>query len=211
VIYDGLAIDARRAPRAAARRALGLGPEAPVVAVLGRISDWKGQDVLVRALAAPPLQNRGVIGLLAGEPWPGAEERLERVVSLARELGVRDRLQIAGFVADVDTVYGAADVVAVPSTAPDPLPNAAIEAAAAGCAVVASAHGGVPEIIDDGRTGRLCAPGDADALARIAGELLDDAAMRERLGSAAAVDVRARFAPRSCCHAIQSLYDEVRS
>jgi glycosyltransferase involved in cell wall biosynthesis len=115
VIYDGLAIDARRAPRAAARRALGLDPEAPVVAVLGRISDWKGQDVLVRALAAPPLQNRGVIGLLAGEPWPGAEERLERVVSLARELGVGDRLQIAGFVADVDTVYGAADVVAVPS------------------------------------------------------------------------------------------------
>ena len=42
-------------------------------------------------LAAPPLQNRGVIGLLAGEPWPGAEERLERVVSLARELGVGDR------------------------------------------------------------------------------------------------------------------------
>lgn len=195
VIYDGLAIDARRAPRAAARRALGLDPAAPVVAVLGRISDWKGQDVLVRALATPPLRNRGVIGLLAGEPWPGAEERLERVVSLARELGVGDRLQIAGYVADVDTVYGAADVVAVPSSAPDPLPNAAIEAAAAGCAVVAAAHGGLPEIIQDRRTGRLFAPGDATELARIAAELLDDPPQRARLGEAAAADVRERFPP----------------
>jgi glycosyltransferase involved in cell wall biosynthesis len=96
VIADGLAVDARRAPREQARRALGLDSRAPVIAVLGRISDWKGQDVLVRALAQPPLRDRGVIGLLAGRPWPGAEDRLERVLSLARALRVDDRLVLAG-------------------------------------------------------------------------------------------------------------------
>jgi glycosyltransferase involved in cell wall biosynthesis len=209
VIPDGLAVDARRAPREQARRALGLDSRAPVIAVLGRISDWKGQDVLVRALAQPPLRDRGVIGLLAGRPWPGAEDRLERVLSLARALRVDDRLVLAGFRPDVETVYGAADVIAVPSTEPDPLPGAAIEAAAAGCAVVASDHGGLPEIVRDRETGRLVAPGDPVALATVAAELLDDEQQRGRLGAAAALDARARFAPARLLDGVQELYATV--
>jgi glycosyltransferase involved in cell wall biosynthesis len=209
VIYDGLAVDPRRAPRDAARAALGLPSEPAVVAVLGRISDWKGQDVLVRALAEPPLSHRRAIGLIAGDAWPGAEARREKVIELADHLGVRDRLVLCGFRDDVDNVYGAADVVAVPSTAPDPLPNAALEAAAAGCAVVASAHGGLPEILRDGETGRLTPPADAAALAEAAAELLDDPAERERLGTAAAADVRARFAPHRLLDAVQTVYDRL--
>jgi glycosyltransferase involved in cell wall biosynthesis len=209
VISDGLAVDARRAPRALARRALGLDPNAPVIAVLGRISDWKGQDVLVRALAEPGLRSRGAIGVLAGEPWPGAEERLHRVVELARRLGVEDRLVLAGFRPDVDTVYGAADIVAVPSTQPDPLPGAAVEAAAAGCAVIASDHGGLPEIIREGVTGRLIPPGDPVALASAAATLIDAPAERERLGAAAAADARARFAPERLIASVEALYDSL--
>jgi glycosyltransferase involved in cell wall biosynthesis len=164
---------------------------------------------LVRALASPKLRQRGAVGLVAGAAWPGAEERAARVEALAAELGVRDRLVLAGFRDDVDNVYGAADVVAVPSTAPDPLPGSAIEAAAAGCAVIAAAHGGLPEIIRDGETGRLVAPGDVEALASVAAELLDDPAQRARLGAAAAVDVRERFAPERLLDAIQALYDEL--
>jgi glycosyltransferase involved in cell wall biosynthesis len=209
VIPDGLAVDAHRAPRGQARRALGLDSRAPVIAVLGRISDWKGQDVLVRALAEAPLRDRGVVGLLAGRPWPGAEDRLERVLSLARTLNVEDRLVLAGFRPDVETVYGAADLIAVPSTEPDPLPGAAIEAAAAGCAVIASDHGGLPEIIRDRETGRLVAPGDPAALAMVAAELLDDLSERGRLGQAAALDARARFAPARLLDRVQALYDSV--
>jgi glycosyltransferase involved in cell wall biosynthesis len=209
VVYDGLAVDARRAPRDEARELLGLPRDRPVIAVLGRISDWKGQDVLVRALSEPPLRERGAVGLIAGEAWPGAEDRLERVLGLARTFGVGDRLKFVGFRADVETVYGAADIVAVPSTAPDPLPGAAIEAAAAGCAVIAADHGGLPEIIRGGRTGRLVTPGDPIALARVAAELLDDPAERERLGSAAARDIRERFAPERLLAAVQDLYDEL--
>jgi glycosyltransferase involved in cell wall biosynthesis len=209
VIPDGLAIDARRAPRAAARAALGLPEEARVIAVLGRISSWKGQDVLVRALAEPELAGPGTLAVIAGEAWPGAEEREAAVRELARALGVGDRVRFVGFRDDVENVYGAADVVAVPSTAPDPLPGAAIEAAAAGCAVVASAHGGLPEIIDDGRTGRLVAPGDPADLARVTAALLADPAVRARIGASAAADARERFAPARLLAAIQALYDEV--
>jgi glycosyltransferase involved in cell wall biosynthesis len=207
VIPDGLALDPRRAPRSRARAALGLPADGPVIAVLGRISDWKGQDVLVRALAEPALRDRGAVALIAGDAWPRAEHRRDAVLALAASLGVRDRVVLAGFRDDVDNVYGAADVIAIPSVAPDPLPNAALEAAAAGCAVLASAHGGLPEIIRDGETGRLVAPGDPAALARVAAELLDAPAERERLGAVAAADVRERFAPARLLGAIQALYD----
>jgi glycosyltransferase involved in cell wall biosynthesis len=209
VVHDGLAIGPSKAPRAAARTELGLPPDAPVVAVLGRISDWKGQDVVVRALGQPALRERGALALLAGDAWPGAEDRLDAVVRLAERLGVRERLIVAGFRDDVENVYGAADVVAVPSTAPDPFPNAALEAAAAGCAVVASAHGGLPEMIRDGETGRLVTPGNADELARVTAELIDDNAERDRLGACAAADVRERFAPAPLLQRIQSLYDRL--
>lgn len=209
VIADGLAIDARRAPREASRAALGLAPDAPVIAVLGRVSGWKGQDMLVRALAQPPLRERGAIGLLAGDPWPGTPQRLAQVLALAAELGVADRLVTPGFVNDVDTVYGAADLIAVPSTLPDPLPGAAIEAAAAGCAVIASAHGGLPEIIRDGETGRLVTPGDPAALAAVAAELLDDPRESERLGWHAARDVRRRFASARLSEKIAALYAQL--
>lgn len=211
IVPDGLAFDPRRAPREAAREALGLDASAPVIAVLGRISDWKGQDVLVRALAERPLRERGAIGLIAGEAWPGAAERTARVLELAAGVGVGDRLRLLGFRDDVETVFGAADLIAVPSTAPDPLPGAAIEAAAAGCAVVASGHGGLPEIIRDGDTGRLVAPGNPIALASVAAELLDDAGLRERLGDAARRDVRERFSAERLLHSIQELYDSVMS
>lgn len=209
VIHDGLALDPERAERGAARRALGLDDELPVLAVVGRISDWKGQDVLVRALAEAPLRDRGAIGLIAGGTWPGAEERAARVLELAGELGVADRLRMLGFREDVSAVFGAADVVAVPSTAPDPLPGAAIEAAAAGCAVIASASGGLPEIIRDGETGRLIAPGDPAVLAGVAAELIDHPELRERLGAAARAEARERFSPRRLLERVQDLYAEV--
>jgi glycosyltransferase involved in cell wall biosynthesis len=202
-IYDGLAVAPGRAPRAHARTVLGLGPDARVVAVLGRISGWKGQDVAVRALAQLPAD---WVLLIAGQPWRGEERHLRGLLALAGELGVGDRVVHAGFVDDVSLVYGAADVVAVPSKQPDPLPNAALEAAASGCCVIASAHGGLPEIVRDGETGVLVAPGDPDALAAaIAG------ADGERLGAAAAADVVQRFAPARMLDEVQRLYDTLLS
>lgn len=202
LVHDGLAMAPERAERTAARRALGLPPEAFVAAVLGRISGWKGQELLVRALAAPEPGLRGAVALVAGDAWPGQEHHEARLRALAGP----GRLRLVGFRDDVETVYGAADIVVVPSTRPDPLPNAALEAAAAGCCVIAADHGGLPEIVTDGVTGRLFAPGDASALAAVLAELAADPVQRERLGAAAAADVRARFPPQGPARALEALY-----
>jgi len=209
VLHDGLPIAPARAPREAARAALGLPADAYVCAILGRISTWKGQDVLIRALADPALAAGGAIALVAGDPWQGEERRLQELHALVARLGVGERVRFEGFRSDVENVYGAADVVCVPSTQPDPLPNAALEAAAAGCCVVAADHGGLPEILRDGETGLLVTPGDPAALARALAQLQADPARRERLGAAAAADVRERFAPERLLERTQALYDDV--
>jgi glycosyltransferase involved in cell wall biosynthesis len=210
VIHDGLAIVPHRAPRAEARAALGLPVDALVAAVLGRVSGWKGQDMLVRALAEPPLRDDPrVVALVAGGPWRGEVRHQRELHELAARLGVASRLFDVGFRDDVNTVYGAADLVVVPSKQPDPLPNAALEAAAAGCCVVASNHGGLPEILRDHETGRLVPPGDPVALAGVIAELAAAPAERERLGAAAAQDVARRFATGRMLSEIQALYDRL--
>jgi glycosyltransferase involved in cell wall biosynthesis len=181
-----------------------------VVAVLGRISGWKGQDVLVRALGQPALaQQQDVVALVAGDPWRGEERHLRELHETAAQLGVGARVRHVGFREDVAAVYGAADVVAVPSKQPDPFPNAALEAAAAGCCVVASAHGGLPELIEDGVSGVLVAPGDPVALAEAVAALRADPARRAALGAAAAADVGSRLTRARMLDEVQALYDAV--
>ena len=207
VIHDGLVRVPTPAPRETARERLGLDPASFVVALIGRISDWKGQDLLARALATPALTTVGAVGVVAGDAHPGHEDQARVLEALGRRLGVGDRLHLLGFRHDLDTVLGAADAVAVPSKRPDPLPNSALEAAAAGLPVVAAAHGGLPEIVADGSTGRLVVPGDHHALATALRDLADDPEGSRRLGAAAARDVRERFSLPRLLDSVQRLYD----
>lgn len=200
VIHDGVATgpDAGGAPDAGAAH----GPF--TVAVLGRIADWKGQDVLARALADPALAEIGAVGLIAGDAYPG--ESAPDIRALAGELGLGDRLQLLGFRRDPAEVLARADVVAVPSTRPDPLPNSALEALAAGLPVVAAAHGGLPEIVQDDVTGLLVPPGDPATLARALRRLADDPALRARMGEAARKDARTRFSRERMLDEVEALY-----
>lgn len=206
---DGLPREPRPPERGAARAALGLPPEGLVVALVGRISEWKGQDVLARALAEPALAEIGAIGLVAGDPFPGNEGSESELRRLAASLGLGERLRLLGFRADIDTVLGAADALAVPSTRPEPLGLVALEGAAAGLPVVASRHGGVAEVVRDGETGLLVAPGDPVALAAALRRLRGEPALAERLGSAAAEDVRVRFSRERMLADVQAVYDRL--
>lgn len=197
VVHDGLAVRHARRPREEARAELGIPADAFVAAVVGRITEWKGQRVLAAALAQPGLED--AVGLVAGDAWPGQEGR-------AQGLG---RLRLLGFRDDLSAVLGAADVVVVPSTRPDPLPNAALEAAAAGCCVVAADHGGLPEIVRQGETGVLVAPDDPTALADTLLGLASDPERAARLGAAAARDVPARFARERLLEQVEAVYGEL--
>ncbi len=209
VLRDGLPREPAPPPRAAARAELGVPQEAFAVALVGRISDWKGQDVLARALAAPELAGVGAIGIVAGAPVPGAEADAAALDALAAELGVGDRLLRLGFRRDVDTVLGAADAVVVPSKRPEPLGLVALEAAAAGLPVVASDAGGVVEAVEHGRTGLLVPPDDPAALAAALRELASDPARAAALGAAGRELVARRFGRDRMLAELQTAYDRV--
>jgi glycosyltransferase involved in cell wall biosynthesis len=202
VVHDGVA----PAERSQVDHRMG-GPDGIVpftVAVLGRIADWKGQDVLVRALAEPALAEIGAVGLIAGDAYPG--EQAPDIAGLAAELGVQDRVRLLGFRQDPAEILASVDAVAVPSTRPDPLPNSAIEALAVGKPVVAAAHGGLPEIVRDRTTGLLVRPNDPAALAKALRELADDPSRRAAMGEAAAADVRERFGLERMLDEVEGVY-----
>jgi glycosyltransferase involved in cell wall biosynthesis len=180
VIPLGIADIARTSPRA------DLWPEGDGVRVLavGRLSHYKGFDVLVDALAKAP----HVRVLLVGEG-----ECADSLRARAAERGVASRIHFAGGLDDATLLaaYASADVFALPSlNRGEAFGMVLLEAMRARLPIVASAipGSGVSEVVADGETGVLVKPGDADALA-VAFERLDDADVRARLGKAG----RARF------------------
>lgn len=208
LLRDGLTRIPRLPSRERARAALGLPAKGLVVALVGRISDWKGQDVLARALAEPALAGIGAIGLVAGDEVPGSGSAA-RLDALATSLGVQSRLRRLGFVEDVDTVLGAADVLTVPSTRPEPLGLVALEGLAAGLPVVASDAGGLVEVVDHDRTGLRVPSGDHVALARALATLAADPARSAAMGRAGAEAVLQRFSCEHMLEGLEALYDRL--
>jgi len=160
-----------------AREKMGVPRGRAVVAIVAQIHRRKGHDVLLRALARLP---RDVAPLcLAAGTGPEGDAMLD----LARSLGIASEVRWLGQVEDVRGVLRAADVVAMPSRA-EGLGVAAIEALAAARPLVASAVGGLPEIVRDGVEGLLVPPEDVAALASGLARCLADAPLRERMGEA---------------------------
>ena len=166
-------------PRAEARARLGLDPGAFVVVGLGRLVPIKGFDLLVRALPSVIAQIPSARVVLVGE---GPERA--GLDAIARSLGVTERLRMTGETADLTTHLAAADVVAVPSRN-EGMGRVIVEAMALGLSVVATAVGGIPDVVTDGECGRLVEPDDVDALAEALVELGRDPALRRKLGEAA--------------------------
>jgi glycosyltransferase involved in cell wall biosynthesis len=143
----------------------------------GRLGFRKGTPTLIAALARMKARSdwRAV---LAGD---GDIEGAKAAIAQA---GLADRVDVPGWVGpkDVDRLLAASDILVLPSTAEN-LPMSVIEGMAAGLAIVTTAVGATPDIIADGESGILVAPGDVDAVARALGTLLDNAEMRHRLGA----------------------------
>jgi glycosyltransferase involved in cell wall biosynthesis len=165
--------------RREARARLGLDPDTFVVVGLGRLVPIKGFDLLVRALPAVVAELPAARVVLVGD---GAER--PRLDALARSLGVTARLEMTGGLFEVTTHLAAADVLAVPSRN-EGMGRVIVEAMALGIPVVATAVGGIPDVVTDGESGRLVPAEDVEALAAALVELGRDEALRGKLGEAA--------------------------
>ncbi len=145
--------------RARVRADLGVQDQQVLVLACGELAEVKGHEVLLRALPGIIAAHPGVLVAIAGDG--PLRSRLEAV---ARETGIAANVRFLGFRRDVPALLNAADLFVMPSLS-EGLPLAILEAMAAKVPIVATAVGGVPELIQPGRTGWLVPAGDGAALA----------------------------------------------
>jgi glycosyltransferase involved in cell wall biosynthesis len=146
---------------------------------------------------------------IAGNAFPGQEHREKELQDLAVARGVADQVRLLGYVDDIDALLTRAGIFAMPSTRPEPFGLALVDAMARGLASIASDAGGPKEIIRHEVTGLLVPPGDAGALADAIERLSGDPTLRQRLGRAAAEDVRTRFSIDMTARRVGEVYEHL--
>ena len=166
--------------------------EKPSILFVGPAAPHKGRQVLLEAFRG--LRDRGLDLNLAGGDGTLAAQAVN-------DLGQRPEAELAG-------LYRDALLLVVPSVWPDPCPTVALEAMAWGRPVIASATGGLTEIVEHGVTGLLVQPKDSAALLRAITLLLDDSELRERLGQGARNAV-GRFSSEAVLPELEAIYSEV--
>lgn len=186
VVLNGIAVDqfVRAGDDGGAFRArYNLPVEAPLVGTVGRLRPWKGQERFLRVarqvIDARP-ETRFVIA--GGEPFGAGDNFAATLQAMAARLGLQNHVVFTGQLGDVRPVLAALDLF-VHAGDPEPFGLVNVEAMAMGVPVVAFAHGALPEIINQGESGALVAPGDEAAMARTIAVLLNDSARLQEMGA----------------------------
>ena len=180
------------------------------VGLFGQMLTYKGHRTLIEAapsiLSEYPEAMFFFVGALENPPYQ--RELRERIDSL----GLANKFTFTGWRSDVQDIMRAMDVIVVGTTTPEPAALALMEGAAMERPLVATRTGGTPEIIIDGETGLLFAPGNAEELAAAVKKLLGDPDLARRLGCAGRARVEQRFTRELHLTAMFELYEEaVRS
>jgi glycosyltransferase involved in cell wall biosynthesis len=186
----------------AARRELGLPEEALVIGTVGRLNAQKGHTHLLDALALLRTRLPDLWTLIVGDG-----DLMDSLKEQAARLGLGDRVVFAGHRTDVPDLLAALDVFCI-SSLYEGTPLALFEAMAAGRPIVSTAVDGCREVLEDGVSGLLVPPADAEALAGALERVVTDAELRGALGRRALEESR-RYDVQACVEQMQTLYDQV--
>jgi glycosyltransferase involved in cell wall biosynthesis len=184
------------------RASLGIPPGAKVILSVGRLSKEKNQVALIEAIGAlkGPLSPYLVI---VGE---GPEQ--DAIAQRAQALGLSRRLIMAGLQTDVRPFYTFADAVVISSTS-EGSPNVLLEALAAGVPLVATAVGGIPEMVRDGEHALLVQDGNNKEMANAIARILSDSALAQRLIENGKFLVRTKFSPIERARTLSEMYQGI--
>jgi glycosyltransferase involved in cell wall biosynthesis len=205
VVFDPEAISADRIARMAQTMRA---PDGMLTVVMpGRLTEWKGQSVLLRAIAL--LSRQDVCCVLIGSDQGRTKYTME-LEKLSESLGIADRVRIIGQVEDIPAALMLSDVVVHASTQAEAFGRVVIEAQAMGRPVIATNLGGPSETVEHGVTGWLTAPGDVDALVAALEEALStDARARVALGARARASVLNGYTLQAMRDATLDVYEAV--
>ena len=192
------------------RERIGLAVDDVVVLAVGRFIPVKGFEYLIDAVARARQATPGLKLVLVG-----GGDLADELETKVRDLDLARETIFAGMVspADVSHYLAAADIVAVPSVRHegyvDGLPNVALEAMSSGKPLVASRIGGLPQVVDDGRTGILVPERDPQQLAEAITRLASDPMLRRGMGDAARTRVESDLTWPATAHRVEEIYRSV--
>jgi glycosyltransferase involved in cell wall biosynthesis len=182
---------------------------APVVGIVGRISRTKGQDIFIRACATVAASFPQTRFVIIGGALFGQDEFEREVRGLVAELKLRN-VEFTGFCNDVALRMRALSIVVHASPVPEPFGQVVVEGMALGKPVVATAAGGVPEIVVDGECGYLVPPGDANALAGRICDLLRDPQKASAMGKRGQERAARLFSASQSARKMEAIYRTLR-
>ncbi|MGU3293313.1 glycosyltransferase family 4 protein [Williamsia sp. M5A3_1d] len=200
VIYNGKRWETL--PEQSKATPIGDGQDAKI-ALVGRVSPRKGQDIAIRALSKVVDAGWDIELVLVGDVFPGYEWYAEELRSLAKALGVEARVTWTGFVHDVRQILDIAIIAIVPSRI-EPFGTVAVEAMARRKPTIVSNVGGLTEIVSHENTGLVFDTESADSLAQMILALLQSVSLRTRLADAAYRSVLFRFSQETYREQVRS-------
>jgi glycosyltransferase involved in cell wall biosynthesis len=183
-------------------------PRIRIIGNVGRLIEYKGHDVLIRAAQKVLSTEPNTAFLLVG--YPRTESYRQHLQSLAKELGISDLVAIGEYPGDIADVWGVIDVHAHASLF-DSLPISITEGMALAKPAVVTNVGGIPEMVSHNQTGLIVRPGDPDALAHGILELLQRPELARRLGASARERYERRYRPEVMVHALEDHFVELAS
>lgn len=201
VVYNGFRIGNPTPPDASQAG------EDIVIGFAGRIHPAKGLHVLLSALALARQQVGNLRLIVRGEFASETPDYKGEIETQVRDLGLTEAVTFDGFVSEPDAVYRGVNVVCVPSVLPDPLPRSVMEAMGRSLVVIAAPCGGIPEMIDHGKTGFLA--GTPNEVANHFIALARNPALRHEIGENAAAACRVKFDIAVLHTRITEVYDSV--
>jgi D-inositol-3-phosphate glycosyltransferase len=198
--------------RSQARRALGLPAHGPLLLFVGRIQPLKGADVAVRVLGELNGADAGLgatLVVVGGPSGPRGDDAYHELMAVARDLGVDGAVRLVSPQPHevISTYYRAADVCLVPSRS-ESFGLVALESAACGTPVVASAVGGLTTLVEHGRTGFLVEGREPSSFATWVRKILDDPALAADLGARSAMRAL-DYSWREAAERLGALHDEL--
>ena len=181
LLYNGFdfeVVDAREEFRAE----LKVSNEILLVGMIARVHFWKGQQYFLEIASHLKSEIKNIKFVMVGDAFPGYEYLYDDIKADIEKLGLKDAVINLGFRTDVHRVLSGLDVFVLPSILPDPLPTTVLEAMVSEKPVVATNHGGAPEMVINNVTGLLVPWDDAEMTAKAILPLLTNSDLRREMG-----------------------------
>ncbi|MCC6454717.1 MAG: glycosyltransferase family 4 protein [Caldilineaceae bacterium] len=211
IIYNGFTLPQAHTDASHLRKEFGLCAQDRVISNVGRIEWWKGQDYFLETMAQIVKMQPNTKALLVGgvDSTQQNEAYHHKLQQMTQELGLANHVIFTGFRSDIPQIMAMSDLVVHSASEPEPFGRVVVEAMLAGRPVVATAAGGVLDIIEDKVTGLTVPPKDVAAMTGAIQYLLHRPAEAAVMGQRAQQEASKRFSVEQHVRCVQSLYQQI--